>query len=69
MFYDNGTGPMLSNVTLAALLQRYLELGSPTGPGLPPFASNENRLVQYLNTLCVGPVEDEPLSRERCPYW
>ena len=74
VFYDNGTAPMLSNVTLAALLQRciyhvFLETGSPNGPGLPPLARNENRVVQDLNTLYIGPVEDEPLSRKRCMYW
>ena len=74
MFFDNGTAPMLSNVTLAALLQRYvshvfLETASPNGPGMPPFAMKDNRLVQGLDILYIGPVEDEALSRERCTYW
>ena len=74
VFYDNGTAPMVSNVTLAALLQRHIyymfpEAWSPNGPGLPLFAMNENRLLQDLNALYIGPVEDEPLSRKRCTYW
>ena len=29
--------------------------GSPDGPGLPPFARNEIRLMQDLNILYIGP--------------
>ena len=73
VFYGNETAPMVSNVTFAALLQRcttrfWRKTGSPNGTGLPPFGRNEIRLVQDLNTLYIGPVEDEPFSRKRCTY-
>ena len=73
VFYDNGTAPMVSNITLAALLQRYItrfaETGTPNGPGLPPFVKNNNGIVQNLNSSYIGPVEDEPISKKRCAYW
>ena len=73
VFYDNGTAPMVSNATLAILLQRYItrfaETGSPNGPGLPPFVMNKNGVVQNLNSSYIGPVQDEPLSKKRCAYW
>ena len=74
MSYENRTAPVLSNVTLAALLQRYvypafLETGSTDGPGSSPFAMNNNRIAQSPNALYIGPMEDEPLSRKRCTYW
>ena len=73
LFYDSGTAPMVSNATLAVLLQRYIarfaETGSPTAPDLPPFETNENGIVQNLNSSYIGPMEDEPLSRLRCAYW
>ena len=73
IFYDNGTAPMVSNTTLAVLLQRYItrfaETGSPNAPDLPPFVTNENHIVQNLNSSYIGPIVDERLSRYRCAYW
>ncbi|KAM0803852.1 Alpha/Beta hydrolase protein [Usnea florida] len=73
LFYDNGTAAMVSNTTLAVLLQRYItrfaETGSPNAPDLPPFATNENQIVQNLNSSYIGPIMDESISRYRCAYW
>ena len=72
MFYDNGIAPMVSNVTLAALLQRYIthfaETWSHNGLGLPLFAMNEVRVAQNLDGTYIGLVQDEPLGGERCTY-
>ena len=73
VFYDSGTAPMVSNTTLADLLQRYLtrfaETGIPSGTGLPAFVPNDNGVVQNINSTYIGPVGDEPLSMHRCAYW
>ena len=50
------------------LYYAFLKAGSPNKPGLPPFAMNDNRVVQSPNVLYIGPVEDEPLSRKRYTY-
>ena len=69
MIYDQGTAPLISNVTLAALLQgyitRFVDMGSINEPDLPPFAMTEDRVAQNLDGSCIGPVEDEPLSKEK----
>lgn len=64
---------MVSNASLAVLLQRYItrfvETGSPNGPGLPQFVTNENGTVQNLNNSYIRPMRDERLSRYRCAHW
>lgn len=66
LFYDSGTAPMVSNATLAILLQRYItrfaETGSPTASDLPPFVTNENGIVENLNSSYIREFQSTFLS-------
>ena len=69
VFYNSGDDPGL-NTTLALLLQRYItrfvEAGTPNGPGLPEFVLQRDTIVQNLNSSYVGPIQDEARIDQRC---
>lgn len=70
-FYDPAAGAGV-NVSLAKVMQAYFTefaaKGSPDGPGLPLFPTDENWTVQNLNSTNFGPMKD-PASAKRCAWW